>query len=104
MKRALLILLFLFNGSQAFSDELSDNPAFCSGFLAEQSKKDAGTVEKLQSSLQIAFATSGPKDCTDSRSFNDWQKIGREVAADGSYKRYAPTLRQCRTLITKITH
>lgn len=105
MKRfvLVLVLVLLFAAPPVHSAELSDNPAFCFGFIAMQSASDGIAVEKNRPYLESAFAAFGPKDSTDARGFDEWQVIGRDVAGDKSFAAYADVRAECRALIVKIT-
>ena len=75
------------------SEKLTDNPAFCFGYLSAQSQKQSDILLKRKMSIRTLFAKRGPKDSTDERGFDDWEKVGRDAAANPNF------LQQCRRLL-----
>jgi len=94
-----LFAAWIFFATPAAAYELTDNPAFCFGFLSAQSSSEASTLLKRKRYIRSLFAKMGPRDPTDGRGFKEWQKIGRDFAfqrADGKRKTH---LKNCRKLL-----
>ncbi|WNK00491.1 hypothetical protein L2D14_03475 [Thalassospiraceae bacterium LMO-JJ14] len=98
-----MIILCLFSAATvAAAYELSDNPAFCAGFLASQSDRDAAMMRTHETAIIDAFNRIGPKDSTDGRGYNEWLHIGISAARDRGNADYATTDARCRALIERI--
>ena len=94
---ACIALIFL--GIAAAADGLADNPALCFGLLSAQSQQETDALRRRKSQVRVMFAKFGPKDSTDERGFDDWQRVGREIAADRGEVRRALLLENCRRLL-----
>jgi hypothetical protein len=82
--------------------ELSDNPAFCAGFLAVQSDHEAARMRTHEKAIVEAFSRMGPKDSTDGRGYNEWLYEGIAAARDKTGAGYEATDNRCRALIERI--
>ena len=94
-----LFALILFSIPPAAADGLAENPAFCFGFISALSQKETDALWHRKPHIRSLFAKIGPKDSTDERGFNDWERIGREIASDRGSKRRATLQEQCRQLL-----
>lgn len=83
----------------AMVDGRADNPAFCFGFLAALAPAQAGNLAARQADIVALFAKAGPKDSTDERGFDDWQRIGRAAAADSGGTDNRSTATACGRLL-----
>lgn len=100
-----MFTLFLFLAvTAAAAYELSDNPAFCAGFLATQSDRHAAMMRTHEAAIIEAFNRAGPKDSTDGRGYNEWLHIGIAAAREKDSADYADTDAQCRALIERIAN
>jgi len=105
MLRFALIFLLIACGQPvpaAWAYELADNPAFCAGFLAAQSDRDASMMRTHESKIIGAFSRIGPKDSTDGRGYNEWLHEGINAARDKSDPDSEAIKKRCRTLIERI--
>jgi len=98
MKRIVLAGILCISASAATADALTDNPAFCFGFLSAQSAPAALALRPQEHIVRALFASTGPKDSTDERDFEDWRRIGRNAAADQVDHLYVSRLEACRQL------
>ncbi len=102
MKRVIpSVVVFIFVWSAA-AYELTDNPAFCAGFLSKHSDLHAAMMRTHEAAILRAFSTKGPKDSTDGRGFNEWLQEGSDAAEDKTDPAYQDTFVACRTLIERI--
>lgn len=92
-------MLILFSPPAAAADGLGDNPAFCFGFLSAQSEKETSALWPRKPQIRSLFAKFGPKDSTDERGFDDWEKVGRDITSDRKDKRYVPLLENCKRFL-----
>jgi len=111
MKRLALVAWIFFVATPAAADQasekLNDNPAFCFGFLSAQSQEQATSsnrdaLSQREAQIHALFAKQGPKDSTDERGFDDWEKIGRDAATQQNDKQHNRLLKKCRRLLTNI--
>lgn len=102
MARISWIFLLFLCASAAEAYEISDNPAFCAGFLAVQSDRNATRMRTHETAIINAFAKIGPKDSTDGRGYSEWLHIGIEAAHDKTAPDYAATGKRCDALIEQI--
>jgi len=86
----------------AWAYELTDNPAFCAGFLATQSDRDASMMRTHESKIIAAFSQIGPKDSTDGRDYNEWLHEGVNAARNTSHSDGEAINTRCRALIERI--
>jgi hypothetical protein len=96
----IFVLFLAANVAEAY--ELGDNPAFCAGFLAMQSDRDASRMRTHEAAIKNAFGRSGPKDSTDGRGYIEWLHVGIEAARDKSADDYDATAKRCAALIERI--
>ena len=78
---------------------LAENPALCFGFISAQSPKETDALGRHEKRIRALFGKSGPKDSTDERGFDEWQKIGRTMASERNDKKHATVLDNCRRLL-----
>jgi len=98
----LVLLACVLTGPAAWAYELTDNPAFCAGFLATQSDRDASMMRTHESKIMRAFNRFGPKDSTDGRGYNEWLHEGVNAARDTSNRDAEAIKARCRALIERI--
>lgn len=89
--------------SAARADDLTDNPAFCFGVVSLHSKDVARALTARRAGIEALFAKSGPKDSTDGRDFDDWARIGRDMAAEFNDAQGDAYLTSCRRLLGMVT-
>jgi len=99
MKWLTFMALILFTITPAPAAGLADNPAFCFGFISAQSRQVTDAQRLSKPHIRSLFAKFGPKDSTDERGFDDWEKIGRDIASNQADKRHAIFLENCRRLL-----
>lgn len=100
--RILLLMAFLaFSADGAQASELSDNPAFCYGFLSAAEPVAARALAARRAAVDAQFNRTGPKDSTDGRGFDDWARIGAEAAAEPDTPARAALVRRCRLLLDR---
>ena len=103
MKWFMVVAWIIWGTSPATADrateKLTDNPAFCFGLLTTQSKQQADALSNRKSEIRALFAQQGPKDSTDERSFDDWERVGRETASHRDDKSHADVFVNCRRLL-----
>lgn len=99
MRRLALIALILAGTAAAAADGPADNPAFCFGYLAAQPGTDADALRRRKAEIRSLFAKIGPRDSTDERRFEDWERIGRDRAADSGDTRRGALRDGCTRLL-----
>jgi ribonucleotide reductase beta subunit family protein with ferritin-like domain len=102
MARITLTIVLTLSVSLAAAYELSDNPAFCAGFLAEQTDRHAAMMRTHESRIIRAFNLNGPKDSTDGRGYTEWLHEGVNAARDRNAPDYEQMSKRCRSLIERI--
>lgn len=79
MKRLAAALALIATGD-AGAAELSDNPAFCFGYLSAKTPALYRQLAPKETAIRTRFARAGPKDSTDERDFDDWRRFGAQTA------------------------
>lgn len=99
MRILLLIAVMTVSTGGAQAYELSDNPAFCYGFLSAVEPASAAALAARRTAVDTQFNRTGPKDSTDGRGFDAWSRIGAEAAAEPETPARAALARRCRLLL-----